>query len=282
MANNKNNNPPKQNKSNNPPTKKTTRIMKVTMDSDEFEKFDKGETHSDKGLRNSKGKLSALPDIEPVSENDLPKKTVIKHEYIPVETEPSIGQQLLEKVLHRATDRFLYEVEEFIYDPYKRKRAINRVKDFFNTETILEKKRKEVQKNSESPTSSSVEEESKDIIESAVESNGKEKINVTEDQAKILIESTRKKAKELSAMIFLLSNIKIKDEKTNEERILEEAYIKALISEENQNTMKLLLENKELLDADTVTCFTDFLNGYIRHEKELIPIEELEKNDNSN
>ena len=43
----------------NPKKKQVTRTMKVTMDEDEFEKYDKGITHSDKGLRDEKGKLSA-------------------------------------------------------------------------------------------------------------------------------------------------------------------------------------------------------------------------------
>lgn len=50
--------------------KKETRIMKVTLDADEFEKFDQGITHSDNGLRNEKGRLSALPDIAPVTDDD--------------------------------------------------------------------------------------------------------------------------------------------------------------------------------------------------------------------
>ena len=56
--------------------KKVTRIMKVTLDEDEFEKYDKGLTHSDSGLRNESGRLSALPDIAPVSEDDLPRRFV--------------------------------------------------------------------------------------------------------------------------------------------------------------------------------------------------------------
>ena len=38
----------------NPEKKRVTRPMNVTMDEDEFEKYDKGITHSDKGLRDKK------------------------------------------------------------------------------------------------------------------------------------------------------------------------------------------------------------------------------------
>ena len=48
--------------------------MKVTMDADEFEKFDKGKIYSNHGLRNEKGKISVLPDIAPVDEDDYPIK----------------------------------------------------------------------------------------------------------------------------------------------------------------------------------------------------------------
>ena len=61
---------------------KKSRIMKVTMDDDEFEKLDRGETHSDKGVRNSDGSLSALPDIEEISEDDLPTREVVRTEIV--------------------------------------------------------------------------------------------------------------------------------------------------------------------------------------------------------
>ena len=72
--------------------KQETRIMRVTMDKDEFSKFDIGETHSNKGLRSKEGKLSALPDIAPVSESDLPQKTVYRTRY--VEKKPSVVGQI--------------------------------------------------------------------------------------------------------------------------------------------------------------------------------------------
>lgn len=75
---------------------KVTRIMKVTLDKDEFEKFDKGVTHSDNGLRGEKGKLSALPDIAPISADDfLTKETVRKNIFSKKGSEnPSFGTKL--------------------------------------------------------------------------------------------------------------------------------------------------------------------------------------------
>ena len=58
--------------------KKETRIMRVTMDADEFSKFDKGETYSKNGIRRKGGSISTFVDIAPPSESDLPQKLFIK------------------------------------------------------------------------------------------------------------------------------------------------------------------------------------------------------------
>lgn len=57
--------------------KKVTRVMRVTTDEDEFDKYDRGETHSNSGLRNEAGRLSTLPDIAPIEETDLHKRAVV-------------------------------------------------------------------------------------------------------------------------------------------------------------------------------------------------------------
>lgn len=56
--------------------------MKVTLDEDEFKKFDNGETHSDSGLRSENGKLSALSDIAPLSEDELLQREVVRTEVV--------------------------------------------------------------------------------------------------------------------------------------------------------------------------------------------------------
>ena len=59
-----------------------SRIMRVSMTKDEFKKFDEGETHSNNGVRTKKGSLSALPDIEEISEDDLPTREVVRTEIV--------------------------------------------------------------------------------------------------------------------------------------------------------------------------------------------------------
>ena len=87
---------------------KETRIMKVTMDAEEFEKYDSGKTRSNHGIRNSKGRLSALPDIEPVTDEDLPEREVVKTETIYIESEKqesnSIGTMVGEALANIIVD----------------------------------------------------------------------------------------------------------------------------------------------------------------------------------
>ena len=59
--------------------------------------------------------------------------------------------------------------------------------------------------------------------------------------------------------------------KTDEEYMIEQSYIKQLVSEESRSTMEVLVENGQVLDEETVICFTDFLNGYTRNGNKRIP-----------
>lgn len=97
---------------------------------------------------------------------------------------------------------------------------------------------------------------------------------VNEEQAEQILAEAGRKARELSAMIYLLSNLCIKDEKSKEEYIIEQSYIKRLLSDEATNTMRLLTKNGKLhlIDDETALLFTDFLNGYVRNGEQLILI----------
>lgn len=257
----------------NPKKKKVTRTMKVTMDEDEFEKYDKGITHSDKGLRDKKGKLSALPDITPISEDDLPKRTVIKRETVFVEKkEPTLLEMLKQDAKFELRRFIVGKAEEFIYNPHKRKEIIENVKciyrDYIKPAVSGEiKATKIITKAEEKKTKNT------NLVEAPIDSsdNNDSKIVVSEEQAEILLSATKKKAQELSMMLTMLSMIYIKDDKTENEYKLEQEYLKQLTSDEMTKTMKQIIEHKELLDKETVALFTDFLNGYIRHDNELIP-----------
>lgn len=254
--------------------KKETRIMKVTLDADEFEKFDQGITHSDSGLRNEKGRLSALPDIAPVSDDDLPQREIVRTETVYVErehTNDSLGAKLghaaAEIVVDVLSDPEIQEGlanlgKAFWY--YKVKPRINHAIEWIKSDKKFETKAAQLTASAKSKTETSYEVE---VVDQA-----KGKIVVSGEDAALLVAAVREEAKRLSAMIYLLSNITVKDDKTQEEYVIEQAYIKQLVSDESRNTMEMLVANRQLLDEGTAICFSDFLNGYIRSGNQRIAI----------
>ena len=252
--------------------KKETRIMKVTMDADEFEKYDKGETHSDKGVRNNRGKLSALPDIAPISEYDLPQRTVVRTQKVYVQPEEqTTGQMIKQAIKYKIID----EVNDIINDPRKRAIIVNRAKRFWSeyVKPLFTSDYESRYKPKADQILAKKEERKTEIAYQVETVNEKhERIVVTGEQAKVLVDAMRQKARELSAMIYLLSNISVKDKKTDSENVLEEAYIKQLISEETTSTIKKLVEHRQLLDEGTALCLEDWLNGYISNGEKRVPI----------
>lgn len=254
--------------------KKETRIMKVTMDADEFEKFDKGETHSDKGIRNDRGTLSALPDIAPVSESDLPQRTVIRTRKVYVQPkEPTLGQMVKQEVKNAIADA----TYDAITDPRKRAIIVRRVKNLWgeHVKPLLKTEKKDEPKyrtKAEQLIDQRQQQQSEIAYQVETINDKQERIIVTGEQAAIIINAMRQKARELSAMIYLFSNICVKDEKTDSEYILEEAYIKQLLSEEATSTMRTLVAHRQLLDEGTVLCFEDWLSGYVRAGDQKVPI----------
>lgn len=250
--------------------KKETRIMKVTMDADEFAKFDKGETHSNKGVRNNKGKLSALPDIAPVSERDLPRRQVVKTQKIYVEKKPSVMQELGREIGYTVLDVAV----DALRDPYVRRELGHKAKRFWRNKIkplfTSHESRKDSPKKALQP---SVRRQQVDVEYQVETVNGNnERIVVTGEQAELMIDAMRKKARELASMIYLLSNIVVKDEKTDAECVLEENFIKQLVSDEATRAMKTLIAHRQLLDENTAICFDDWLNGYIRNDGRRIPV----------
>lgn len=240
-----------------PNDKKVTRVMKVTMSEDEFNKFDKGETHSNKGLRDDKGKLSALPDIETIPDNELSKdassgsssdksKVITALEFL--NEHPEIANLLI-----KAGAKIISKIKMIVTNR-KSKKQINTVQ----VETVVQ--------NDNSVSASEI-------------NDSQGKIVVNPEQFDQMISALKTKVQELTTMIYTLSNIIVLDDKTDEVYRLEQNCLKELASEESRKTMKSLLENKALLDNETTLLFSDYLNGYIRHDNELIPIPiETERN----
>lgn len=256
---------------------KVTRLMNVTMDKDEFDKLDKGETHSANGIRNDKGKLSALPDISPVSYDDLPQKEVIQTETIYIQPEePSYGEKLAQAGVDFVGEVLSDpEVQDTLVQLFKAfwhykivpkaNEYIHRIKESHQTESANPKPSKMAKKDTRSKSNKS----------NVIAANTTDKTFVlSEAQAEALVSEMRSKLRELSELIYLLSNSCVKDETGQEKYIFNQSYLQQLASEESKAAMKSILQNKELLQIDekTETSFSDFLNGYIHNGNELIKI----------
>ena len=245
----------------------------MTISAEEFAKYDKGETHSDKGLRSDKGKLSALPDISPVSENDLPRKIVVRTQKVYVQPkQPTFGQIIKEEAKHVVAEAAI----DMINDPRKRAVVVSKVKkfwrDYIKPSFASEKEDRPLNQTKAEQLLAQSQQQTEVAYQVETVNENNERIVVTGEQAEQLVATMRQKAKELYAMIYLLSNITAKDEKTDSEYILEDAYIKQLLSEEATSTMKTLVAHRQLLDEGTAICFEDWLNGHVRNGDQRIPI----------
>lgn len=263
--------------------KKITRVMRVTMDEDEFDKYDRGETHSNSGLRNKTGRLSALPDIAPIEEEDLPQREIVVYQDRYFEPErPTVGQRIAKGAVNVVHDVLSDpEVQESLYMfasmlwHYKVKPGIKKtIRKIKGEDKLKVKDKKTVVVEQNKFNTAVTQRETTEIEEYVPAMDSGEIFVVNEEQAEQILAEAGRKARELSAMIYLLSNLCIKDEKSKEEYIIEQSYIKRLLSDEATNTMRLLTKNGKLhlIDDETALLFTDFLNGYVRNGEQLILI----------
>lgn len=255
-------------------SKKESRIMRVTMDSEEFEKYDKGITHSNRGLRNKDGRLSALPDISPISDDDtFYLKTPHQETLYTVEKSEvnSVGATICYALIEVIAD--------VINDPEIQKDLAKLGKSFwyYKVKPKINKAihRLKIDKKFKTKASPFVDysvTKSDVRYELEVIDKSHKKIIISGENAAQLVGMIREEARRLSAMIYLLSNITVKDDKSQEECMIEQEYIKQLVSSESKSTMEMLVANRNLLDKESVICFSDFLSGYIRHENQRISI----------
>ena len=251
---------------------KETRLMKVTMDADEFEKFDKGKIYSNHGLRNEKGKISVLPNIAPVDKDDYPiKKENYTESFDQDWNEASENGSWGEKIVIGLADIIV----DILNDPEVKENLKMFAKNYWyykikpNFKEIVQRiRRKETQKSTFITTD--VDENSRVKIALLCETGTRkqEKIIVTKEEAEKLVYELREEARKLAAMIYIVSNLSVKDEKSDNEIEIEQSYIKQLVTEESIATMELILNNRELpiVDNKTVQVFDDFLKKHISEE----------------
>ena len=260
---------------------KETRQMNVTLPKEEFAKLDRGETHSNNGIRYDNGSLSAIPDIQPINnqtDNNTSRKSLAVKKPKPIESPQPIvieapveekqEETLLEKTVGIAAQTIAEQLvrEEFLDWAFAL--AKKKAKQFWRWLNDIPEPQIATSEQGLTPHNSS------DLATIDAEDNSipDTRIDVSEETAFNIIEYAKYHARELAKTVHLLQNICIKDEITGEERVLRDHYIQELIEDEARQSMEFLSGQDALLDEGTRTAFADFLNGYIRNGDRLIPI----------
>lgn len=251
---------------------KETRLMKVTMYADEFKKFDKGKIYSNHGLRNENGKISVLPDIAPVDENDYPiEKENYTESFDQDWNEESKKSSLGEKIVMGLADIIV----DILNDPEVQEDLKMFAKNYWrykikpNFKEIVQRiRRKKTQKSNFITTDADENSKAKTVLLCETGASKQEKIIVTKEEAEKLVYELREEARKLAAMIYIVSNLSVKDEKSDNEIAIEQSYIKQLVTEESITTMQFILNNRQLtiVDNKTVQVFDNFLNEHAWEE----------------
>lgn len=253
----------------------------IFKDEEEYQKFKKGETHSKKGLRTEDGKLSSLPDIEEIEEEDFEDVAV---------TEPQLEIGLGEQIVYAILEGLYEGVKEVLSDEQNRqaiaalaknwwmgkavpgiKSSWNGIKEFVQDIKSGETKASKLLR--ESKSTNIVEAANVEVMDSETLKSNKQKISPEEyaqqvDQIKILAILLADRIKKLSNSCIDL------DDMSDEEYILQQKEIKELTTDEVMNSVKLLVMNERFsLDDSTVEMFSEFISGNLIVNGELLPIE---------
>lgn len=258
-----------------------TRTMNVTMSQDDFKKLDSGELRSNHGLRDSSGHIKASLDISYISENELSQREAVRTETVYKESPVSSpmaqalvratgatmeiwGDILSDPEVKKSVSDLIhvlwhYKVQPKIQDTIDRIKGISQPQPPFS-EQVFQTKAEQIL------SSQTIVPDSKDT--------SFEPIPVTNEQTAFLLAKTKESASELTRLIYLLSNIVVKDDVTAEEYSLEQSYIKELLSESSVSTMTFLLQNRQLgiIDDKTALLFSDVLEGYVSDGQQRIPL----------
>ena len=256
----------------------------VFKDEEEYQKYKSGKTHSDKGLRTEDGKLSSLPDIEELDEDETelnPMEEVQRKEL-------GFGEQIIYSVLEG-----LYEgTKDFLSDEENRKAIAALAKNWWNG-TALPKIKKSVESvktiaygvKTDETKNRKIEEVKKKKSDSSIivkndisekkEKSQKNKISAKEYEQQI--KQVQVLAVLLADRIKKLSNSVIdKDNMTEVDYILQQKEIKELTTDEIMNTINLLVNTDGFsLDESTKHLFSEFIMGNLIVNNECIPIEAI-------
>lgn len=263
--------------------KKETRIMKVTLDEEEFQKYDQGLVRFNKGSRRaSDGKLSALPDIEPLDPaEDKQAEIALQETILEMQRQKNLEQEIRLARAEAGLAQFQFIVgklgalaDYLIENPdavesikQAGRKARNAV---VSTKTKLSSKIKQIPKAINHTPFLSRKNKSVNSVE--IINEPRDRITISEEQAELLIVQMREKAEELAKMISLWSMIAVKDEKSEVEYVLEQNFVEKFLTDEMHKTIETLVSKRNLLDESTQQTFSDFLDGFLSYNGKRVPI----------
>ena len=251
------------------------------MSEEDFQKFDKGITHSDSGIRTEGGKLSTQPDISPLDPEEEQRDVFSdreleyecrRYDYLDrAEREQRINDTV--DALSTIADSveiiaaFLTEhpevVEGLIKFGYK-------ARDFaVSSYTKLSSHIKQIARNRKEKPWKRLKEVSYEV---EIYNDSQERIPISEEEARYLLDDMRETARKLAAEMYLWSVISIKDEKSDTEYVMEQSLAKELLSSDVHNTIETLVANRNLLEESVAKTLSDFLDGYLTNNDRRIPI----------
>lgn len=273
-----------------------TRKMNVTFNNeDEYNKFINGETHSDKGIRTNKGRLSSQPDIEVIDEDEKESDYILNQDYSMSSTEDGFVVELLKAIVSGLVEGLGEAITDIMADEEKRKilalkasnwwcgKALPGVAKTWNDVRNKVDTGKDIIRSSISGKTKAEQllaEKKESIMASppiVVEANEyfQDRETITMEEAQQQFDQIKVLAILLADKIKKLSNSCIREsEMTTKDHLIFKETIRELSSKEVLNSMRLLLENNSfMLDSSTSKIFSEFLKGNLIIEDRLVPID---------
>jgi hypothetical protein len=258
----------------------------IFKNEDEYQKYKSGQTHSDKGLRTEDGKLSSLPDIEEIKEEEIIFAPVKE------DSEPGFGEKMLYAILEG-----LYEgVQDVLSDEQNRKAIAALASNWWNGKALpgIKKKWDDVKSVVHSAKSGETKAEHINLERikknTSIETVGTQKIDDKKEKSfqknkkKISTEEYQEQVDQIKVLAILLAD-RIRrlsnscvdlNNMSDEDYMLRQKEIKELTTNEVMGSIKLLVEKEGFaLDEPTEKMFHEFIAGNLIVNGELVPIDRV-------
>lgn len=275
-----------------------TRKMNVTFkNEEEYQKFIRGTTHSDKGIRTADGKMSSQPDIEEIYGEYEEQYYPIISEY--AKANESVGTRIIVAIV----EGLIEGVSEYLSNEENRAMLASVAKRWWKENAVpgmktvrdsLNKKisfGRDVLRGITGKTKIELIMEGNNKYENtdlseitpSVVSAASENLSARENiKNKIDAEEVHQEIMQIRLLAMLLAN-KLKNlsnkcvaEFSPEHQRKMQSELSELMSEEVTNSIKLMVANQQFcLDDPTERIFVEFLAGNLIVNNELVPIEKV-------